>query len=499
MKLFDAERVTNAVADVMAVNRYYDPGHVGDNNGWRVDPGHRYVGASVLFNPHLLPTNVKQVAGKPFVMSESSWPLPHKFLAEGPFLIAAYASLTGFDTYYWFAPRSPGYDPEVFVPFINLPGGQKPIWKWNVSTPGVMAMFPANALMYRQGYIQEATTVVEEERTYQDIYERKTPVISEESGFDPNRDSYDNQGGTGSLTLVAPIAHLAGKVRVKYGVAESKHQISNELNNLLNFQQKRINSTTGQLKWDYAKGICTVDAPAAQGVVGHFKAAGDTVALSDITFYIKNNYAAINAVSMDGQPLATSEKVLLQVGTRYEPTGWGERAATFELGGTSVQGFQIDNTGRLPWKAANTQLLVKIENTKVKSAHLLDANGYEVSQAPVIQGNGFLWVLMPPNAMYLVLNTEPATVTALEKDLGLNIGIFPNPSTGQFTIETEAKSGAQFDEVVLTDLSGRVVYQTQFPNTTNKRIETNLATGLYLLQIRQQGRKLATRQMIIEQ
>ena len=72
----------------MALNRYYDPGHFGENNGWRIDPGHHYMGLSAMKNPQKLPINVKQVAGHPFVITESGWNLPHKYTAEGPFLIS---------------------------------------------------------------------------------------------------------------------------------------------------------------------------------------------------------------------------------------------------------------------------------------------------------------------------------------------------------------------------------------------------------------------------
>ena len=112
--LFDAERYSNTANEVLAVNRYNDPGHVGENSGWRIDPGHFYVGNSVLFEPHKLPVNIKQVKGSPMLVTESAWNLPHKYQAEGPFLVSAFMSLTGVDSYYWFSPSSPSYDPNPY-------------------------------------------------------------------------------------------------------------------------------------------------------------------------------------------------------------------------------------------------------------------------------------------------------------------------------------------------------------------------------------------------
>ncbi len=70
--LFDAERYSNTSSEVLAVNRYNDPGHVGENSGWRINPGHYYVGNSVLFEPHKLPVNIKQVKGYPMLVTESA-------------------------------------------------------------------------------------------------------------------------------------------------------------------------------------------------------------------------------------------------------------------------------------------------------------------------------------------------------------------------------------------------------------------------------------------
>ena len=66
---------------------------------------------------------LKQVDGYPMIVPESSWVPPLGYQSEGPFLVAAYQSLTGVDIYYWFAMgeedwRQPssanGYMPSVF-------------------------------------------------------------------------------------------------------------------------------------------------------------------------------------------------------------------------------------------------------------------------------------------------------------------------------------------------------------------------------------------------
>jgi hypothetical protein len=247
-RLLDVERWTNTSCDVIALNRYYDPGHIGTDSGWRIDPGHYYQGKSTLFQPHKLPINIKQPSGHPVVVTESAWNLPHKYQAEGPFLISAYMSLTGVDGFYWFTPSDWTYDPNPYYTWINLEGGQHPLQRWTISIPGQLAMFPANALLYRKGYLSEGKTIVSERRTLESLWKREIPIITEDMGFDPNRDFRvtENEG-----TKVSPLAYLTGKITVEYDTENNSSTIDPELKKLIDFDTKKIKSSTGQLEWDY--------------------------------------------------------------------------------------------------------------------------------------------------------------------------------------------------------------------------------------------------------
>jgi hypothetical protein len=483
LRLFDAERWTNDVAEVIAVNRYYDPGHVGEHSGWRIDPGHHYVGASVLHNPHQFPINVKQVEGKPFIMSESAWNLPHKYQAEGPFLIAAYSSLTGFDAYYWFTPSSPGIDPNPYHTWETLSGGQHPLFRWTVSTPGQVSMFPANALMYRKGYIKKAPVLVHEDRTLTSIMSREIPIISEENSFDPNRDSYDNAGG-GGTTKVAPIAYLAGRVTVKYGTESHSESISPQLSQLLDFQNKKIKSATEELVWDYKQGMAILDAPAAQGICG-FPGDKSTYELSSAIIETTNDYVVVNVVSMDEKPIAESEKILIQIGTVYQPTGWMEKKTSFQLNANkTVEGFEIQNTGKMPWKAAKTKVTVTLINSHIGSARVLDMNGYELKEIRVEKiNNEQIKLYIPDNAMYIVADTRESTVTEIPSNQKSGITIYPNPNNGQFSIHVENIT-IKYDEVEIRDLSGRLVKYFSKPSSV---YEVALPQGLYMVNLKYKG------------
>ena len=493
VKLFDIERYTNDVCEVIAVNRHINMQHMGENNGWRIEPGHKYGGTSILLEPHRLPVNVKQIQGKPFILSESAWNLPLKYQAEGPFLIASYMSLTGFDGYYWFSPSSHKVDSLQYWDFANVQG-QMPMFRWTVSTPGQIDLFPANALMYRKGFIQQGENIVHEERTLQSLYERETPIISEENSFDPNRDDWGNSGGN-EETELSPITYLAGQVTVKYDGDPNNTTISPELNDLIDFSAKKVTSVTGELSWDYKNGICLLDAPSAQGFCG-FPGEKESFELTDITIKPKNNYLAVNVVSMDDNPLNTSEKILIQVGTTYRPTLWEEVASTFEFDGETVDGFEIKNVGKMPWQAQISRLTVVINNPHIQSAYLLDQNGYEIREVYVGKDendDNYKEVFIPGNGMYVVADTRPATVSALGNTDFDEIKIYPNPNNGQLKIESP-ENKVLFDEIEILSLSGRVM---RTYSSENRIYDLNLPDGLYIVKLKSEEKVIKTQKILL--
>jgi hypothetical protein len=497
--MFDAERWSNSSVDVMAVNRYYDPLHQGENNGWRIDPGHTYVGESVLKNPAKLPINIKQVENKPFLVTESGWNLPHKYQAEGPFLIAAYSSLTGIDGFFWFSASSYKMDPDPYYPWFNIGpnANQKAMSRWTASIPGQLSMFPANALLYRKGYITPGATVVHEERTLESIWKRDTPLITEEAGFDPNRDSWDNSTNP-TETKVAPIAYLAGTVEVKYEGNPANSNVSSQLSTLLDFTNKTITSTTGQLKWNYGKGICTMNAPKAQGVTG-FLESTPTVALADVTITSKNPYAAISIVSMDDQTLSTSKQILVQVGTVYRPTNWQEKAVKVTINGQEKDGFEIINTGKMPWMGQKTDVKIKLNNTLITSAYVLDQSGYINKEIFVERYSDHIILSLPPNTMYMVLNTnEPTVVTGLHDEDLSSIQLYPNPTKGTVVLDIPDHIKSLNSLQVYDNLGRRVHTEKNIRQGQKQIVLPVLPNGVYHVTFNNSQHKKSSFKLVIQ-
>jgi hypothetical protein len=402
-KLNDLERWTYTATDIQAVNKYYNGGpHLGPNNGWRIDPGDRYALQSALTNPSAVPTNLKQGVGYPMLVPESTWVSPLEYQAEAPLLMAAYQSLTGAGPYYWFSADSSGFDTDPYFPYHTFPDGQKGILKFRLP-PAIQTGFPAAALMYRRGDVKPGATVVHEERPLNDLWERRSPILSEGATFDPNRNATPFAEGSTATTAADPLAFLVGRVEVQYGGDPAKNRVTN-LAPYINPLKKIVTSSTGEIRLNYGQGVCTVNTPRAQGATGFLSQAGE-LRLTDLTLRSKNEYASVVAVALDDLPLRTSRKVLVQVGTMMHPTGWATKAATFksEDGKQSYQGREIVSTGKMPWQVGGTDLSLTLKNAALTKATLLDASGYTKRTLKGTNSGGVFQITAPAETLYLVL------------------------------------------------------------------------------------------------
>ena len=400
----DAERWTYTAMDVIAVNRYYNGGpHLGPNAGWRVEPGDKFVQRSALLNPRELPTNLRQVVGHPNIVTESSWVIPIAYQAEGPFLASVYQSLTGVDAFYWYSLDAVDYNASPFFPYEQVKG-QQPLMKFSASIPPILGGFPAAAILYRKGFVRQAKPVVHEEKTLQAIRDRQVPLIGEDPAFDPNRDKAPPASSKPNEkpTTVDPLAFLVGPVEVKYEGDPSKTRVA-DLSKLIDHRKKRIRSATGEVMLDYDLGLCTVDAPKAQGACGFLSRAG-TIALKDLSIRSANTYAAILAVPLDDEPLATSKRILIQIGTAARPTDWATKDVRVKTDdGKVYAGLEVVNTGKPPWRVAESEFGLAVKNPNLTKATLIDPSGRPDGDVPVTKARAGITVTPPTDCMYLIL------------------------------------------------------------------------------------------------
>ena len=141
-----------------------------------------------------------------------------------------------------------------------------------------------------------------------------------------------------------------------------------DLSKFIDHTKQLVTSTTGQLKLDYAKGVLTINAAAAQGVSGNLLDAS-AVDLKDVTIQSDASLGHIVVVSLDSKPLGTSKKMLLQVMSEERATGFEAQPE----GGIR----KIKHVGHDPWQIKSLGGSVKFKRADAGSLKVitLDGNG----------------------------------------------------------------------------------------------------------------------------
>ena len=149
---------------------------------------------------------------------------------------------------------------------------------------------------------------------------------------------------------------------------------------------------------DYGRGLCALNAPKAQGATGFLKKGG-TIKCGDVEIQSGNDYATVLVVAMDDKPLRSSRKILVQVGTTERPLGWRTRPA--QVNGRA--GEEVISFGRAPWMIVNGDVTLRLANTVVTRARVLDANGMPVKEVALALSAGRKTLKFPADALYVVL------------------------------------------------------------------------------------------------
>jgi hypothetical protein len=272
----------------------------------------------------------------------------------------------------------------------------------------ILGQFPAAALIYRQGLVKEAAPSVVENRPLQDLWNRAEPLIVDENGWDdPNHSAGANAPKGGIPSFVDQLAYLVGPVMVSYGSDPAKNKIVN-LRQYIDRANKTVRSSTGEILTDFGRGVYRVNAPRAQGAAGFLGAAGPQD-MDDVTIACRNPYASIVVVSLDGKPIKTSEKLLVQVGTINRPTGWQSQPYTLIQDQKPFPCLRLVDMWKAPWQVENTDATVTVSNPNLTTATALDVNGMPVASSVSVTRTGAkLTIDLPKDVLYLVLGAASA-------------------------------------------------------------------------------------------
>lgn len=297
------ERAANLTGDFIDRHGYYNALHEGERAGYQISIGDSFSSRSALrFDPDrpggkanawnpILDTSYND---RPTMVSEIGWLEPNRFRAESPLLCAALGAQQDTDALGFFAATGPGWEATIS--------------KFSALSPVELAQWPAAAMVYRLGLVDEA------------------PITSD------SRARLDDLLDLGGLKGVDSRTKLAGRTHVDIGTETSARSDSPAAT------VNPIRSVTGQCSLDSARGVFVVDSPRANALVG-FLSNADPHAFSTLTIRSSMEYGAIAVVPLDGQPIASSKRLLVQAMSEQQNSG-------FRASGDSVR--KIEAVGRPP-------------------------------------------------------------------------------------------------------------------------------------------------------
>lgn len=383
------DKLSNTVADVMDRHGYYDGKHEGPRATFAVDPGDRYVDRSAArFDPKegfdgekrsfTTPFFDIQYNGKPSLLSETNWPNPNRFRAEMPLIAAAYGSLQGTDGYAFFSLLGATWNEQLR--------------KFSLQTPAGMGQFPAAALAYRRGLIRPAETVVRAGLSVEALRKLGGAPVGQPVNLDELRARDLPAGATlevPKLDRVDPLSYAVGRVEMHFNEDGSTSSQLADLSQFIDRENNVVRSQTGELTWDYGRGVISVNAPQVQAAAGFFGTHADPMELADCTIELAGDYGAVWLVSLDGQPIAQSRRILLQVMTEETNAGW-------PIGGRGPKQVERVPSPPVIVREIGGAVTLKIPPAKVTA---LDFNGYP-AEAVVAPGGR---VELRPNRLYYLL------------------------------------------------------------------------------------------------
>lgn len=425
------EKYSYTVGDFIDRHGYFGCRNRGEAAEWLVRDGHTFVQRSALRfedeepgdgRAFVHPAMDPSYNGLPSMISETTWNRPNRYRSEAPLYFAVYGALQdtdaivhfAYDTYRWQV--KPGY-------FMQ---------PWTLMSPAMAGQFPAAALIYRQGLVREGDLMARVQLPVSELYALKGTPLPQDAALDELRVRDLPAGGQVKPgQVIDPLVHYVGRTNVEFvGApgdepaakdspaktsakpapkpagkpnAKSKSQSSaaggtstgtrvEDLSPWISRSQQFVRSQTGELSLDYGRGLLEINAPAVQGVSGHLGARG-RVELKDLSVESELELGHIVVVSLDGQPLAKSSKMLLQVMSEEKATGF---SAT-PVGGREMR---INSIGQDPWRFRELSGQVELKRSdadqlRVTALDELGRPAEDIGSASTIQ-------LRPGTLYYLV-------------------------------------------------------------------------------------------------
>jgi len=370
---------------------YFSCNHKGENSAWSIRKGHTYSDRSALhFDPEepgkprqfVHPAMDPHYAGQPSIISETTWNRPNRFRSEAPLYYSVFGALQHTDAIVHFA--LDGANWSVKPGYFMQP--------WTLMSPAMMGQFPAAALIYRRGLVASGKVLAKVRLNEDSLFQLKGTVLPQDAALDELRlKDIPADSATKPGSRIDPLIHYAGRTDVEFSAKTASVEVA-DLRPLIDHGKQTLRSGTGELGFDYGKGVLRIDAPCAQGVSGMVAQAG-AVETRDLSIRSTMALGHIIIVALDNQPLSRSRKMLLQVMSEEKTTDFQTESA-----GPGLQ--RILNIGKDPWLFKRLEGAVKLKRSDATRLDVtaLDFNGYPAGKSGTADN-----ISLKPSALYYVI------------------------------------------------------------------------------------------------
>lgn len=352
------DKLSNTRCDFMDRHGHHAGPHEGARNSGALSSGDRFNDAAALRfetgrgekpdDPSAtsfdLPIMDLAWNGKPSINSAINWLPPNRFRAEMPLLAAAYGALQGSDGFAFYTTDEVDWSRRLD--------------KFTIADPVAMGQFPAAALIFRRGLVRTAEPALR--------LEVSLAEVNALNGIPELAPQPPEAARTQQVATIDPLAFLVGPVELNVSKTGGRPRVT-DLGKYIDRQKRVVRSGSGELRWDYGRGVVTVDAPQAQGITGFLSQAG-TVGLGDVQISSSLEYGTIVLVALDERPIKTSRKLLLQVMSEDRNSGWSAP-------GTGLRTIAAVGGPPLVLKNLSGKVVVRRPDASALSVTALDFNG----------------------------------------------------------------------------------------------------------------------------
>jgi hypothetical protein len=387
------------VGDHVEFNIYFDHPHADWRRIWNKPMLGRRAGI-------FAPMAAASVSGKPYAITEVNF-CNTSYRMEAPLLTAAYASLQDWDAILWWDYHASWGRAGKYEEFLGATA------MFTIKdNPMLLAQFGAASVAFRNGYVSPARTSID-------------VLVTDDHGFEEPNWVWGQ--GWSDLRPGTPFAvfPMISRVRSRYpAVAAPKADVTVQAGSREAEDRSVITlakpsedgsadaepvwravreragelglpempepgattlvSDTGELSWDTANGLMTVDAPGLQAVIGFI--AGKRFQFGDFALSFapvapekpQAPFASVSLCATDGNPLRESSRILLTLAGRAEDTGqvWeegpeGDFAAT--AGQPPVLAEPLH--GRLTWAGRNLRAFALTASGRRAKEALVEKEG----------------------------------------------------------------------------------------------------------------------------